>query len=493
MNNSHDNINNSYNNSIMNKSSIDALAEAAMKRELDPISTTTASLSPSLLGAADLKFRNASSTSPSSSSDSNLMAAAMAACRPSVPGVTSGPGPQGGALPSVAGSGNNDHSIYLSILNEQRRRSLTSGTSSPQAAYNNNNSHNQVNPLTTSCTEQPAHAPSSSSVNYASMMQSQFDSTITAPSRRRKPNFAEKLHQVLNDKDCRCAIAWLPSGRSFCITDQAEFVKTMLPKFFREAKFESFSRRLKRWGFRKVYTTGLSQIIFSHDLFHRDRPDLCKIMNGREKVGANGVEVKSDPSSQGADHPYVSDQFRNAMMYQQAQQQQMSMSHNHMGGSSHGQHPAQQQQAAHPFFQQHQMAMQQQQQQMNQQRAAMLSNMTSSQGPVPPPANGSPSGAASLRMRGASSSPVDLNARAMISQAQAIVARSMPGINTQVNPEDPSTIQEAKMQLGRLNDDIANCEEQLMILQQLKELKEKRRMLTGVNAGSPRGVSPSST
>lgn len=61
--------------------------------------------------------------------------------------------------------------------------------------------------------------------------------------RRRKPNFAEKLHAVLSNKDCRHAVAWLPSGRSFCITDQEEFVKKILPKYFREAKFDSFSRR----------------------------------------------------------------------------------------------------------------------------------------------------------------------------------------------------------------------------------------------------------
>jgi len=465
--------NNTTNNSIMNKSSIDALAEAAMKRGLDSSScyttSTPASLSPSLLGTADLKL------SPSSSSDPNLMAA-FSARRVSMPAIT----PTGShlSLPNVAGS--NDHALYLSILNDQRRRSMTDLNFNSRAGSMTSPSTMSPNqaPVGAYNNQAPNEPPAPSSANYASMMQSQFDSTVTAPSRRRKPNFAEKLHSVLSSKDCRRAIAWLPSGRSFCITDQEEFVKNILPKFFREAKFESFSRRLKRWGFRKVYTTGLSQIIFSHDLFHRDRPDLCKIMNGREKVGAADDKPPVVGSDTGAPSQYGTGQFSNVMMFQQAQQQA-------------------QQQFQH---QQHHMAMQQQ---MNQQRASMFS--MPQQGQFPPPTSTSPSGAMSLQnslhslshqnhmaLRGASTSPDDLKTQAMITQAQAIVARSMLSQDAaQVDPEDPSTIHQAKMQLGRLNDDIANCEEQLVILQQLKDLKEKRRMLTG--STSPRGVSPSST
>lgn len=164
-------------------------------------------------------------------------------------------------------------SLYQQVLNEQQRR-LSSG-------------------LVSSSLENPVVTSSSAAVELASLVQSKFDSTVTAPSRRRKANFAEKLHAVLSNQACRHAIAWLPSGRSFSIIDQDEFVKTVLPKYFREAKFESFSRRLKRWGFRKVYTTGMQQSIFSHDLFHRDRPDLAKIMNGRDRATAS---VKNGPA-----------------------------------------------------------------------------------------------------------------------------------------------------------------------------------------------------
>lgn len=99
--------------------------------------------------------------------------------------------------------------------------------------------------------------------------------------RRRNPSFAYKLHAILTDKDCNSAISWMPSGKAFRIMDKEEFTKKVLPKYFREAKFESFSRRIKRWGFRRMYTTGMKQVVYSHDLFQKDRVDLCKLMNGR--------------------------------------------------------------------------------------------------------------------------------------------------------------------------------------------------------------------
>ena len=95
----------------------------------------------------------------------------------------------------------------------------------------------------------------------------------------------------------------------------------------------------------------------------------------------------------------------------------------------------------------------------------------------------------------AKSSPGEnsINYRAVLKEARAIMSRSMPQVandpRAAVNANDPSTIHVAKMQITRLNVDIANCEEQLAILQQLKELKDKRRQLMGT--GSPRGINAS--
>ncbi|KAL7461092.1 hypothetical protein ACHAXS_001523 [Conticribra weissflogii] len=107
-------------------------------------------------------------------------------------------------------------------------------------------------------------------------------------SRRRKPNFAEKLHAVLSNKECRDIVSWMPSGRAFVIKNKADFAKKILPKYLREAKLESFFRRLKRWEFRKVYGSEPNKIVFEHDVFHRDLPELCKTMNGRDTSVKDG-------------------------------------------------------------------------------------------------------------------------------------------------------------------------------------------------------------
>jgi hypothetical protein len=114
--------------------------------------------------------------------------------------------------------------------------------------------------------------------------------TASAPSSsRRKPSFADKLHAVLSNKHLANTVTWLPSGKAFCILDKESFTKKVLPTYFREAKFESFSRRIKRWGFRKMHTTGLKQVIYTHDLFQRDCIDLSKMMNGRAGQAASSA------------------------------------------------------------------------------------------------------------------------------------------------------------------------------------------------------------
>jgi hypothetical protein len=104
---------------------------------------------------------------------------------------------------------------------------------------------------------------------------------------RRQTSFALKLHALLADTKCRSAVTWLPAGKSFCILDKEEFTNKWLPKYFGEAKFESFSRRLKRWGFQKMLIAGQSQVVYFHEHFQRDRLDLSKILKGKGRSRSN--------------------------------------------------------------------------------------------------------------------------------------------------------------------------------------------------------------
>ena len=66
----------------------------------------------------------------------------------------------------------------------------------------------------------------------------------------RKPTFAQKLMTILADPNCQEAISWMPDGQSFVITDPTLFGPVVMGRYFgtKGAKFESFTRKLNRWG-----------------------------------------------------------------------------------------------------------------------------------------------------------------------------------------------------------------------------------------------------
>jgi len=357
---------------------------------------------------------------------------------------------------------NNDVTVHLSILKEQYRRQSMSDLDSVSASSTATASTGGVSivssapAIVTNVVGSQANPASDfSAANHASMLQSQLGFAVNAPSRRRKPNFAEKLHLVLNSRECNHAVAWLPSGCSFCITNRKEFANKILPKFFREAKFESFSRRLKRWGFRKAYASGLSHVIFSHDLFHRDRPNLCKAMNGRTKCMSERENPQVEQGNAPASIDSLSSQENFSMLFRQAQAQQQQL------------------------LDKHDMLVIARAQTQGHSSSSIISPKISSQ-PV------------QNLMTQQGSSHEENQAQAMIREANAVVARSIPqSNNSQINPQRPSPIHEANIQLNRLTSDIQNCEAQLNIIQRIKELKEKRRLLS--HTTHLRGISPFSS
>ena len=51
-------------------------------------------------------------------------------------------------------------------------------------------------------------------------------------------------------------VAWSNDGRSFCINDTDAFEKAVFPVVFKPSKWESFARKLARWGFTRIRLTG---------------------------------------------------------------------------------------------------------------------------------------------------------------------------------------------------------------------------------------------
>lgn len=92
------------------------------------------------------------------------------------------------------------------------------------------------------------------------------------------------------DKQDLC-ISWIMDGRAFIIRNKEKFVNHLLPLFFRQSKFPSFTRKLYRWGFRQVginqelSNSSRREIIFGHEFFQRDNKALIARMRSITAAG----------------------------------------------------------------------------------------------------------------------------------------------------------------------------------------------------------------
>lgn len=76
--------------------------------------------------------------------------------------------------------------------------------------------------------------------------------------------FFRELHTMLNIESHNGSTAWLPDGGGFVILHKQEFSDRVLPAYFGQAKYTSFTRRLKRWGFKRTNTGA-----YYHEMFQR--------------------------------------------------------------------------------------------------------------------------------------------------------------------------------------------------------------------------------
>jgi len=110
-------------------------------------------------------------------------------------------------------------------------------------------------------------------------------------------NFPQKLMLMLsyvdNERDngnfITC-ISWVRDGHAFVIKDRKELVDNLLPLFFREGKFPSFTRKLYRWGFRQIcIPKGGNKkdrdLLFGHEHFQRDNKGLMAEMRSVTAAG----------------------------------------------------------------------------------------------------------------------------------------------------------------------------------------------------------------
>jgi hypothetical protein len=97
------------------------------------------------------------------------------------------------------------------------------------------------------------------------------------------PSLYKKLMNLMryaNEQGKGFCVEWLGDGRSFVINDPEKFTRNVVPKFFKQTKFSSFTRKLYRWGFRQV-NRGIGPddpIIFGNEFFQRDNAEIMAKM-----------------------------------------------------------------------------------------------------------------------------------------------------------------------------------------------------------------------
>lgn len=83
--------------------------------------------------------------------------------------------------------------------------------------------------------------------------------------------FPLKLMSILDSNEHNEIISWLPHGRGFIIRDKRRLADEVLPKYFKESKYTSFTRRLNRWNF-TIQTHGHKEASYFHPMFIRGDP-----------------------------------------------------------------------------------------------------------------------------------------------------------------------------------------------------------------------------
>lgn len=92
--------------------------------------------------------------------------------------------------------------------------------------------------------------------------------------------FPEKLHRMLSEteKDGQEAcISWCSHGRAFVVHDTTKFMNEIMPKFFKQTKWNSFARQMNLYGFLRI-SSGPDAGGYYHELFLRNKPSLCMHM-----------------------------------------------------------------------------------------------------------------------------------------------------------------------------------------------------------------------
>lgn len=143
----------------------------------------------------------------------------------------------------------------------------------------------------------PAATPSFATGYPAIMPDSRNDSQTPKLKtiHKKKRNFAQKLFDVLDSGYHSDVITWLPGGKAFIVLDKRRFATDILPRYFKESQYTSFTRKLSRWKFSRI-PRGQYMGAYYHKNFRRDNRDLCARMSC-----SNSTKLSKKDANEGDD------------------------------------------------------------------------------------------------------------------------------------------------------------------------------------------------
>lgn len=91
-------------------------------------------------------------------------------------------------------------------------------------------------------------------------------------------NFPAKLHKLLSDPNNSDIVTWMPHGRAWKILDKERLLSIAIPAYFGQTKFESFTRQLSGWGFKRMHSLGADYSCYYNQIFLQGLPQLTILM-----------------------------------------------------------------------------------------------------------------------------------------------------------------------------------------------------------------------
>lgn len=137
----------------------------------------------------------------------------------------------------------------------------------------------------------------------------------------------EREYAKSGKKEEDASIGWIPGGKAFVIRNKANLCSTWMPMFFGQAKFSSFTRKLYRWGFRKINMapqsvagSSASSLYFGNENFQRDNTDLLTRMRSVTAAKTRSEQAAEVARQSSAGSLLANPQNHHAQMLQAAPQ-----------------------------------------------------------------------------------------------------------------------------------------------------------------------------